>query len=424
MPVRAHDEQARRLAVLALAAGRNAWRSTSLVDISASWAEATDDLVITMTQLQRTAARSGSAYTADALAAQGTYEAPDGFVNPSAFAGIAPDGRELGALLYSPATKVKAYIDQGVEPARALRMGRNHLDVITRTVIADTARAAASVDIATRAQVGYTRMLVPPSCGRCAVLAGRFYRWNAGFQRHPRCDCKHIPARESEAGDTTTDPYAYFGSLEASEQDKLFGKAEAQAIRDGADIYQTVNAARGTSYAGLSADGTRRGQARRSTTSEGTSRRGTYGRGKAARLTPEAIYAQAGTRQEAVALLERYGYILPGGQQPGGVIRGDVEGFGQLGRGGARVGARQAVLRARESGQRDPTVRATMTAAERRYLDAQLNWDAVSRGRNPFGRGRLTPELAASVEDDYRRIVLDADAAAQITARRSMAANR
>ncbi len=423
-PVAAHDAEARRLALAALAAGRAAWRSVSLADISGTWERSLDRLLATMTVLQSQAATAGGAYTADALAAQGDYEAPRAFVDPEGFAGTAPDGRELGPLLYSPATKVKAYIDRGVEPAQALRMGRNHLDVIARTVVADTARAAASVDIATRPNVGYTRMLVPPSCGRCAVLAGRFYRWNQGFQRHPRCDCKHIPSRESVAEDLTTDPYEYFKSLSATEQDKLFGKGEAQAIRDGADVYQVVNAARGTSYAGISADGTRRGQTRGSTTTEGTSRRGAYGRGKPPRLTPEAIYSRAGSREEALGLLERNGYILPGGQQPGGVIRGDVEGFGALGRGGTRVGARQAVLRARETGVRDPMTRATMTEAERRHLDAQLNWDAVSRGRNPFGRGRLTPQLAAAVENDYRRIVLQGDAAAKITARRSQAANR
>src|SRR5690606_23965723 len=33
----------------------------------------------------------------------------------------------------------------------------------------------------------YVRMLTPPSCSRCTVLAGRWYRKNAGFARHPGC---------------------------------------------------------------------------------------------------------------------------------------------------------------------------------------------------------------------------------------------
>lgn len=407
--VLAHDELSRRLSLLALTAGRSAWRRIAAADIGASWDSLATSLAVTMAQLQLEAATSASSYTAEALAQQGTYQLPDAFVEPSAFAGIAPDGRSLEALLYSPATKVKEYIAKGVEPVRALQIGRSHLDVITRTVVADTARAAASVDIAVRRNVGYTRMLAPPSCSRCAILAGRFYRWNTGFQRHPRCDCKHIPSRENIAGDVTTDPYEYFRSLPPDQQEKLFGKSEAKAINDGADIFQVVNARRGMNPGGL--------------TSEGTSQRGNFraATGKQRRLTPDAIYEQAGSREEALRALERNGYILPGGQQPGGVIRGDREGFGQMGRGGTRVGARESVLAARETGVRDPSNRATMTGAERRIFDAQANWDAVKAGRNPYGRGKLSPQLAAAVENDYRRIILNGDAAAKITARRSMA---
>jgi hypothetical protein len=65
-----------------------------------------------------------------------------------------------------------------------------------------------------------------------------------------------------------------------------------------------------------------------------------------------------------------------------------------------------------------------MTAAERRVFDAQMNWDAVRAGRNPFGNQQLTPELAAAVENDFRRIVVNNDAVAAITARKSMGGPR
>ncbi|WGM21855.1 hypothetical protein QEH68_06690 [Paenarthrobacter sp. OM7] len=405
----AHDELSRRLGLLALTAGRSAWRRIAAGDIGGSWDNAVTGLAVAMAQLQLEAATSASTYSAEALAEQGMYQAPSAFIDPAAFAGVAPDGRSLESLLYSPVTKVKEYIAKGVEPARALQIGRSHLDIITRTVVADTGRAAASVDIAVRKGIGYTRMLVPPSCSRCAVLAGRFYRWNAGFNRHPRCDCKHIPSREDVAEDLTTDPYEYFRSLPPDQQEKQFGKAEAKAINDGADIYQVVNARRGMKPGGV--------------TTEGTSRQGNFrsSSGQQRRLTPEAIYERAGSREEALKLLERNGYVLPGGQQPGGVIRGDREGFGQMGRGGTRVGARESILSAREAGTRDPGNRATMTAAERRAFDAQANWDAVKAGRNPYGRGKLTPELAAAVENDFRNIILNGDAVAKLTARRSMA---
>jgi hypothetical protein len=61
-----------------------------------------------------------------------------------------------------------------------------------------------------------------------------------------------------------------------------------------------------------------------------------------------------------------------------------------------------------------------MTAAERRMFDAQRNWDEVSAGRNPFGKGKLTPQLAAAAENDFRNIIVNGDAAAKITARKTM----
>jgi hypothetical protein len=281
------------------------------------------------------------------------------------------------------------------------------LDRNVQTMVADTGRAAASVDIVARPRIGYVRMLTPPSCARCVVLAGKFYRWNTGFKRHPRCDCRHIPSSENVAGDHTTDPYEYFHSLSAADQDRIFTKNGANAIRDGADVFQIVNSRRGIQPGGL-------------VTKEGTSRAGNFGRGRQQRLTPDGIYSQGLSRDETLRLLERNGYILPGGQQPEGVLRGQHEGFGALGRGGTRVGVRSAVEEARRTGERNPAVRATMTAAERRVFDAQMNWDAVAAGRNPYGRGKLTPELAAAVENDFRRIVVNSVAAAKITARQSM----
>jgi hypothetical protein len=250
-------------------------------------------------------------------------------------------------------------------------------------------------------------MLTLPSCPKCVILAGKFYRWNAGFRRHPRCDCRHVPSTENIAGDVTTDPYEYFHSLSGPDQDKWFTPSAAQAIRDGADIFQVVNANRGTKPGGL-------------ITTEGTSRAGNFGRGRAPRLTPEGIYAQGLPREDTLRLLERNGYILPGGQNPTGVIRGQAEGFGALGRGGTRVGVREAVLEARRTGERNPALRATMTAAERRVFDAQSNWDAVQAGRNPFGHGKLTPQLSAAAENDFRNIIVNGDAAAKVTARKSM----
>jgi hypothetical protein len=133
-------------------------------------------------------------------------------------------------------------------------------------------------------------------------------------------------------------------------------------------------------------------------------------------MTPEAIYKLNGDNRAAVIHdLEKYGYILPGGQNPLGALRGQREGFGQLGHGGAYEAARQRIYNARLNG-RDPNERYTMTAAERRLFDAEQRWLKVQKGVNPFGNPNLskreaysapplTPKIAAQVENEYRRLL-------------------
>ncbi|UVF60967.1 portal protein [Arthrobacter phage Sakai] len=395
----AHYKAMQRLQALVVVTAADLWTETSLNDLSGSWAAQIPLLTPILAGVQVKAAEAGAAYGGAVLAEQGLYEAPAHFVDPSAFAGVASDGRSLEGLLYAPIPHTKTLIAGGMDPGQALKQGGKFLTTLTRTQVADAGRGAAGVDTATRRRVGYVRMLNPPSCSRCSVLAGRFYRWNAGFDRHPRCDCVHVQTTATAAAETeglVHDPYEYFRSLSPEDQDRMYTKAGAQAIRDGGDIFQVVNARRGMKPGGM-------------VTTEGTSKRGNFGRTSGPRLTPEAIYAKGMSREQTLAELQRYGYILPGGQNPTGVIRGQAEGFGALGRGGTRVGARNAVLLARETGVRDPRIRATMTAAERRVFDAQANWNAVRAGRNPFTNAKnakVTPEIAARVERDYRKHIL------------------
>jgi hypothetical protein len=395
-----HYKQMQRLQALTVLAAADLWAEVSLTDLSGSWAAQVPLLVPILSGVQVKAAEAGAVYGAQTLADQGLYEAPQHFVNPSAFGGVTSDGRTLEGLLYAAVPHTKTLIAGGMDPGLALKQGGKFLTTLTRTQVADAGRGAAGVDTATRRNTGYVRMLNPPSCSRCSILAGRFYRWNAGFNRHPKCDCIHVASTRNaiEGGKSeglVHDPYEYFKSLSPEEQDRNYTRAGAQAIRDGGDIFQVVNSRRGMKPGGL-------------VTTEGTSKRGNFGR-NGPRLTPEAIYGKGLSREATLAELERFGYILPGGQNPSGVIRGGAEGFGQLGRGGTRVGAREAVLRARESGVRDPNVRATMTAAELRAFDAQANWDAVRSGRNPFTNAKnapITPEVAARVEREFRKHIL------------------
>jgi hypothetical protein len=171
---------------------------------------------------------------------------------PHAFAGIASDGRNLESLLAGAPILALQKTRQGAPPAVARSSGRAWLQMVIETQIPDAGRAADQVAIATvrpaagtrkRTRYGWVRMLNLPSCSRCVVLAGKFYKWNQGFERHPMCDCRHIPAIESIEDDLTTNPYVYFKSLSKDDQNTWFGNANAEAIRQGADIGRVVNAA-------------------------------------------------------------------------------------------------------------------------------------------------------------------------------------
>ena len=370
-----------RLQRSARAAAAVAWSSLSAAYLSESWDSVSPALERAVSRLQLDAATRGAGYGGNTLADQGLYEAPEAWVDPSSLAGVSSRGASLGAALYSAIPHTKDLIAGGMPERVALARGREVLQMSAAAQVADAGRTAAGLDTFARPRVGYVRMLNPPSCSRCSVLAGRFYRNNEGFQRHPRCDCVHVPTTRTEAASSeglVHDPYAYFESLSESAQDKTFGKAQAQAIRDGADLFQVVNARRGMSYAGVSADGSRRGQKVASDfTREGTTRRALWGgtNPKGKRLTPDAIYAQGLPREATLDLLAKHGYLLPQGQVAEGAIRGA-----------------------------GPVVpRSDLTAAEKRLQTARLRWEAVQDGRNPHGRGPLTPEVAARVEGDYRR---------------------
>lgn len=291
---------------------------------------------------QYEAASTADASTGQLLAAQGIDPAAAGAVVPGAFSGVASDGRDLSTLLDQAVVHSLRALQVLNQPDAALQVGGQFLELVAGTQVADAGRVADGVTIAARREVaGWVRMLSPPSCSRCVVLAGKFYRWNAGFERHPRCDCLHIPASEDAAGELTTDPKAYFNSLSTAEQDKTFGKAGAQAIRDGADISQVVNVRTGMQTASVggrevlitTTGTTKRGyfayvqramDAQRGQDTQYTAQRvGRRGyvknsverRAARPRLMPEQIYRIAGgDREEAIRLLAGNGYLVQGVQ--------------------------------------------------------------------------------------------------------------
>lgn len=286
----AQSYQARqRLLLTLLAALRRQW---ALMDGSfdAAWASISPTLLLLLSAAQLRAILEAEAYLLYAASQlEAPVDPPVGRVNAYAFRGLASDGRPLSSLLDSVVVRAKSVVAGGGTVPEALAAGGRTLDLIATTQLADAARNGESVAMtATKQLTGYTRMLNPPSCDRCIILAGKWFAWNEGFLRHPRCDCFHIPsAHTGPVAPTSLDPNQYFDSLTREQQDAAFGAANAQAIRDGADIFRVVNVQRSTYVASGQRQAT-----------------------PAGRPMPEWIYWKAaGDRDQAIAMLHQYGYL-------------------------------------------------------------------------------------------------------------------
>lgn len=270
-----------------------------------AWRDAIQAAATRMLGLQVAAAGYADAYLNDVLDVQGADPDAEARVNPAAFSDLTDGGGSwLQALVYAP-NSVRL---PGVEWWTKFQFVAAS---IVTTGLNDTARGSVQSGMQARPAVtGYVRMLRGTSCARCAILAGRVYRAAVAFDRHKRCDCIHIPAAEDAAEDWATDPNQYFRSLSREDQDRLFTKAGAEAIRMGADMAQVVNARQGITVAQAF------GQTVQATT-VGTTSRGLAGQrlqGRIPRLLPDEIFLQAERfgwdRAETLRQLRRFAYVL------------------------------------------------------------------------------------------------------------------
>jgi len=291
-----------RLTVATLGLTRREWAQMG-PEFDASWATVGPRIVLLTSSAQLGAARNGAAYVPATLAELGQSVDPLGQVDPRAFADIASDGRPLDSLLYGGVTTAKT-ASRTMAPADALAVGGKWLDMAIHTAVADASRGASGVAITARPGIGYVRMVNPPSCSRCSVLAGKFFKWNTGFQRHPRCDCQNVPSGETGAVGLTTEPPL----------DQITGltKGDRKALGEGADLNQVLNAHRAfqggmTTAEGVSRRGVFGGYVRGS---NGSVTRRAKGTANPQRLTPNGIYRLASDRTEAVKLLKQFGYFL------------------------------------------------------------------------------------------------------------------
>ncbi|MER5653441.1 hypothetical protein ABT076_10540 [Streptomyces sp. NPDC002131] len=306
------------------------WRLLDLGDLTGSWdAGIGTRMADAVAAGQLASAGLADDYVDEIADAEGADPERAGSVRPSAFSGLAADGRGLDSLMYLSVITTKQGLGHGLAADDAMMRGLQRALMLSTSEVTQAGRSAVGSSMAGKRTIqGYVRVVQPPACSRCIILAGKEYGWNKGFQRHPRCDCVHLPttliARNQHRDQGGfIDPNAYFSRLSRAEQDRVFTAAGARAIREGADMGQVVNARRGmyttTAY----------GRTLRATR-EGTTTRGFFYRQERARdiargrvpadigrqyrlmsprLLPEQIFELAGSRDEAIAMLRRFGYL-------------------------------------------------------------------------------------------------------------------
>lgn len=371
--LRSHDRLSDRAGERASAAALMAWGEVDPARISESWEDVLPAVAAVVTDSQIRVADSAVRTSRDVSVETGQYRLPEAFHDPRELAGWGSQGVPLEDVLYSPAISTKTQLAKGAPLADAMLYGASVVSSLASTIVADTGREAMQLDMITRRQAGYVRVVEASACKRCIILAGKFFRWNKGFLRHPGCVCKHMPSKSEQwAKDEGwfADPYEAFNGMSAAEQQRVFGEFSSKAIRDGADIFQVVNATgpRSGMYAG--------GRMTR----EGTTRFGNFRQTSSyrQRLTPYGIYGDGSrSREQVIKALTDNGYILPGGQVATGALRGQ----------GMARNASRATREAWRTGIRNPSSMATMTAAEQRVFRADRDWQMVQAGMNPYQAG-------------------------------------
>lgn len=337
----ASDRQAQLVATSERASRRvlRVWNGARSGDLDAGWDAVAPQVEQIVVSAQVTAARTATGYARAAAAAQ-NVKTPSARVVGEAFAGATREGRGILPELYAGVSMTKTLIGRGVGVGQAFHAGAAYMSVMAGTLVRDAGRAADHTAATGRGARYSVRVVHSGACSRCAILAGvKGYR--ADFLRHPGCRCTSMPLFDDETPEGFhRSPDDYFESLTPAEQDRVFTKAGAEAIRLGADPVKVVNARRGMYRSsvkhpdgtfgpsrlrpvtiGVKADGT---PLLVYATTEGTTARSAWGRAQGGftksatdryrrtqtvRLMPEQIISMAGSPERARELLQRYGYL-------------------------------------------------------------------------------------------------------------------
>ncbi|MCP3758205.1 hypothetical protein [Streptomyces sp. TBY4] len=313
----AHMNARLRLAAATSRAVRAKWLRVDRDNIHTSWLGLMADVLAVMAGGQLAAA-SGTEPWLQSLLGDDEDRASSDRLIPSSLVGVTGNGLPLADVLMSPMWSALRLVTAGAPVVQAMARGQVLLDLLVRTTIADTGRAADSVGMVSRPAItSYVRVVEAGACNRCVILAGNEYGVSSAFARHPRCHCSMEPVTRDHKP-TPTSPKTLYDAMSAAQRHKVFGAAAVRAIDAGADIGQVVNARRGMTSA------TVYGRTVQATT-EGITRRGLAGQrrknfdklpgnryrtARTPRLMPEEIYRQArGDREHAVRLLRRNGYL-------------------------------------------------------------------------------------------------------------------
>jgi hypothetical protein len=318
-----------------------AWRQVDADDLDASWARL-EPVVLSAASAAVRANANASGRLTDRLAASDGLSGD--VLVPDAFTGVDGSGRALASLLHGSVTTTKQAIAAGMSIPDALMSGGTYLTLMVKTAVADVERSASMTAAVGKQYTRYVRLVNPGACSRCAILAGSD-RFSSNFQRHPACRCSTVPIKDGVPDGMFGTPGDYFESLSPSEQERVFTKSGAEAIRLGADPIKVVNARRGAnrksmspgtvispsriqrSLIGRKPDGT---PIYGYVTVEGKSRRGAYGRTQVdlgvktvrkgrdryrsavrPRLMPESIIELTNDPQMRRVLLRDAGYLDP-----------------------------------------------------------------------------------------------------------------
>lgn len=297
------------------------------LDPDSAWQSVRPSVLHLMNTSQATVAQLAERYVTDVLPATAPRAAAAGAgysLTLSAWQGVAGDGRSVAGLADYATRHARNALAAGAPPNVALAGAGSWLTRAMTNVLADTHRGVEQMVGHSYGVGWYARMITGEhTCGRCIILAGRKYRMQHAFERHPGCDCEHIPSDESHAEDLTTNPHLALDALDDDALAKVLGsKANAQAYRDGADVNQLINAYRrsgdvskaqiyGRMVSYTTEGMTVRGRGYQMMRERhGAMQDGRRRSNNTVRLMPSSIYEMSKDREDAMRLLRTYGWIL------------------------------------------------------------------------------------------------------------------